>query len=66
MNNHTTNGLEIAVVGMACRVPGGNDIRSFWDTIKNGTEAISFFTNEELQEAGVDPETLRSPGYVKA
>ncbi|MBD8496924.1 non-ribosomal peptide synthetase/type I polyketide synthase [Paenibacillus arenosi] len=61
-----TNGLEIAVIGMACRFPGARNIDEYWHNLSNGVESISFFTEEELKEAGVDPELLRNPNYVKA
>lgn len=58
--------MEIAIVGMSCRFPGGNNINTFWENLKNGTESISIFSDEELREAGIDRETILSPKYVKA
>ena len=60
------DGTEIAVIGMACHLPGANDANTFWDNLKNGKESITFFTDEELLEAGVPPEQLRRASYVKA
>ena len=59
-------GLEIAVIGMAGRFPGAPDIHRFWENLKNGIESISFFSKEELKEAGVDPQLLDNPNYVRA
>jgi acyl transferase domain-containing protein/thioesterase domain-containing protein len=59
-------GLEIAVIGMAGRFPGANDIHTFWENLKNGVESITFFSDEELLESGIAPEILESPNYVKA
>lgn len=59
-------GLEIAVIGMAGKFPGAKDIHEFWDNIKNSVESIRFFTDEELIEAGVSPQLLENPNYVKA
>lgn len=59
-------GLEIAVIGMAGRFPGAKNIHRFWDDLKNGKELVSFFSAEELKEAGVEPELLNNPNYVKA
>ncbi|UCH96422.1 MAG: amino acid adenylation domain-containing protein, partial [Candidatus Aminicenantes bacterium] len=59
-------GLEIAVIGMAGRFPGARNIDEFWENIKNGTESISYFSDEELEEVGVDPDRLKNPDYVKA
>lgn len=66
MTHDTRNGLEIAIVGMSCRFPSGNDVDEFWENLKNGVESVSFFTDEELQRAGVDQESIQSPNYVKA
>ncbi|MFB6367481.1 amino acid adenylation domain-containing protein [Paenibacillus elgii] len=60
------NGLEIAVIGMACRFPGAGSIDEYWNNLVNGIETISSFSDEELLEAGVDPELLKNPNYVKA
>lgn len=59
-------GLEIALIGMAGRFPGAKNIHEFWNNLKNGIESVSFFSNEELIEVGVEPGTLEDPNYVKA
>ncbi|HWI61390.1 MAG TPA: polyketide synthase, partial [Symbiobacteriaceae bacterium] len=59
-------GLEIAIVGMAGRFPGADDVDRFWRNLKAGLESISFFTDEELQDAGIAPALLSNPHYVKA
>jgi len=64
MTNET--GFEVAVIGMAGRFPGANNIDEFWENLKNGRETISFFSDEEVQAAGVSPEVFQNPGYVKA
>ncbi len=58
--------LDIAVIGMAGRFPGARNIGEFWNNIRNGVEAITFFTDEELAAMGVDPELIKNPNYVKA
>ncbi|MCU0287253.1 MAG: KR domain-containing protein, partial [Acidobacteria bacterium] len=58
--------LEIAVIGMAGRFPGAPDINTFWENLKNGICSISFFSDEELAEAGVFPAVYNQQGYVKA
>jgi acyl transferase domain-containing protein len=64
--NETTNGLEIAIIGISCRFPGAKNLAEFWDNLAHGVESISFFTDEELSLLGVDIETLNNPNYVKA
>ena len=55
-----------AVVGMACRFPGANDLDSFWNNLANGIESISRFTDEELKQSGIPDSLLNNPNYVKA
>ncbi|MDQ1349715.1 MAG: polyketide synthase PksJ [Acidobacteriota bacterium] len=58
--------MDIAVIGMAGRFPGAQNINEFWENLKNGVECITFFSKEELVEAGVDVELLEDPQYVRA
>ena len=45
-------GMEIAVIGMAGRFPGANNVDAFWDNLKNGIESVCYYSDEELSEAG--------------
>ena len=56
----------IAIIGMAGRFPGARDLEEFWHLLEGGVEAISFFTREELEEAGVPREVIDHPRYVPA
>ena len=60
------NGLEIAVIGLACRFPGANNREQFWNNIKDGLESVTVFTDEELKHEGVTAEFLNNENYVKA
>lgn len=62
----STNGSEIAIIGLAGRFPGAKNIDEFWNNLQNGIESISFFSDEELLAAGIDEELLNSQNYVKA
>jgi acyl transferase domain-containing protein len=64
--NESKTGLEIAVIGMAGRFPGARNIRQFWDNLKNGVESISFFSNEELIQSGVEAGITNDLDYIKA
>ncbi len=55
---------DIAVVGMALRVPGANDWRAFRRNVSEGVESIVTLTREELLAAGESEENLASPFYV--
>jgi acyl transferase domain-containing protein len=59
-------GASIAVIGKSGRFPGSRNLSQFWQNLRAGKEGISFFTEDELLSAGVDPELLRRPDYVKA
>ena len=56
----------IAIIGMSGRFPGADKVEAFWNNIAAGHKSIRFFSDEELLAAGVSPEDLRQPGYVKA
>jgi len=55
----------IAIVGLAARVPGADDLDQFWDHICQGDNLIQRFTPDQLQDA-VSDETRRDPAYVPA
>jgi len=57
---------EIAIIGMAGRFPGANNVDSFWQNLRDGVESISFFTDEELLSAGINAALLNDSSYVKA
>src|SRR6266852_9510200 len=57
---------SVAIIGMAGRYPGAKNVREFWHNLENGIESITFFTDEELREAGDDPAFFRNKSYVKA
>jgi phthiocerol/phenolphthiocerol synthesis type-I polyketide synthase E len=56
----------VAVVGMACRFPGANNIKSYWHNLSQGIESVSFFAESELDTGVIDPIELSNPDYVKA
>ena len=57
---------DIAIIGMAGRFPKADDIEAFWKNIAAGEECISFFSDEELKNWGMDAAALENPGRVKA
>ncbi|UII31961.1 amino acid adenylation domain-containing protein [Fulvivirga ulvae] len=59
-------GLEIAIIGMSGRFPGANNIDDFWANLRDGVESVTFFTDDELREAGEDIDNINDPAYVKA
>jgi acyl transferase domain-containing protein/acyl carrier protein len=57
---------DVAVVGMAGRFPGADDLKRFWENLRDGVESVTFFSDEKLLQAGVPSHWLRAPAYVKA
>src|SRR5262245_33681847 len=58
-------GFEIAVIGMAGRYPGARNVAEFWRNVRDGVESIATLSDEQLLAAGVEPELIANPGYVK-
>jgi amino acid adenylation domain-containing protein len=56
----------IAIIGMAGRFPGANGIEEFWENLVSAKETVSFFTDEQLAAAGLDPAELRNRGHYVA
>jgi amino acid adenylation domain-containing protein len=66
---------EIAIVGMAGRFPTAqasaegdpeDGLDTFWRQLRDGVEAIRFFSDEELRAAGIREARLQDPRFVKA
>lgn len=70
MNNEelldTLEGNEIAVVGMAARVPGAENVDMYWQNLLDGVESATHYTDGELRAAGVSEATLQNPHYIKS
>lgn len=64
--DHQDHSESIAIIGTFCRFPGADNAGEFWRNLATGVESISFFSDEELLAAGVSPEMLAHPHYVKA
>ena len=58
------SGLEIAITGIACRVPGANNWREYWNNLKNGKESTHFLTPEELSFWKVGDDVINDKRYV--
>jgi phthiocerol/phenolphthiocerol synthesis type-I polyketide synthase E len=55
----------IAVIGMAGRFPQAKNLDAFWQNLEQGVESIRNLSDEELLAAGIAPEALANPLYVK-
>ncbi|TDV43151.1 type I polyketide synthase [Actinophytocola oryzae] len=56
----------IAVVGIAARVPGANDVHQFWRNLVDGVESVTTFTREEQLARGALEVEVDDPGWVSA
>ncbi|WP_327116562.1 amino acid adenylation domain-containing protein [Nocardia sp. NBC_01730] len=52
----------IAIIGMACRVPGADSISRFWSNLRDGVESITPLTSAELAE--LPAEQTQDPHFV--
>lgn len=59
-------GLEVAVIGMAARFPGADNIDEFLNNLKNGMESIEVLSADELAKLNVDLKLVNDDRYVKA
>jgi amino acid adenylation domain-containing protein len=64
--SRAASGSAVAIVGMAGRFPGAADPEELWRNLCGGVESITFFPDEELAAAGIDPALLADPAYVRA
>jgi len=64
-NQDNSANKDVAVIGMAGRFPGANNIDELWDLLKHGKETVSFFTKEELSPY-IPDEIKNDPDYVRA
>lgn len=64
-NSPDYSGLEVAVIGMACRFPGADTWRDFWNNLVNAQESIQVLSDEKLAEMGIEESLFRQPNFVK-
>ncbi len=65
MNGPRRN-VDIAIIGLSCRLPGAASADEYWKNLCDGVESIRTFSDQELVAAGVDPSLVTNPDYVKA
>lgn len=60
---------DIAIVGMAGRFPGADNVQAFWENIRNGIESITFLEDDEIDITGLESlltDVIKHPQYIKA
>lgn len=61
---YDTDANDIAVIGLALRVPGAKNASQFWQNLRGGVESIEHRTLEQLIAAGESAERARRKNYV--
>ncbi|MCA8964176.1 MAG: SDR family NAD(P)-dependent oxidoreductase [Planctomycetes bacterium] len=57
---------DIAVIGMAARLPDAPTVADYWRNLVTGRESVRAFDDAELLANGVSARLLRDPRYVKS
>ncbi|MEL6135942.1 MAG: type I polyketide synthase, partial [Cyanobacteria bacterium J06628_6] len=57
---------QIAIIGMAGRFPGADDLQEFWQLLIEGKTGIRMLTDDELRAAGIPESEFSQPNYVPA
>ncbi|GAB6040378.1 SDR family NAD(P)-dependent oxidoreductase [Endothiovibrio diazotrophicus] len=57
---------DIAVIGMAGRFPGADNLEEFWNNLVAGVESITRFDDRALERSGFSRGVYDRPEYVKA
>src|SRR5882724_3010350 len=57
---------RVAIIGVACRMPGARSPEELWRNLRDGVESIRRFSRDELLAAGLSPELIDHPSYVPA
>jgi len=57
---------DIAIVGMALRVPGASTPEQYWANLRDGVESLVQYSEADLLARGVSRGTLADPNYVRA
>jgi acyl transferase domain-containing protein len=56
---------DIAVIGMAARLPGASNVAAFWNNLCAGSDAIRDISEDELLASGVHPSIWKRENYVR-
>lgn len=62
--SETANLQGIAIIGMAGKFPGVENIYEYWESIKQGKELLTRFSEKELIDKGVSEKLLKDVNFV--
>ncbi|PBB30514.1 type I polyketide synthase [Mesorhizobium sp. WSM3868] len=57
--------MDIAVIGMAARFPGAENVEALWENLCQGVSSIAPLSEQELQARGIPEDILRRSDYVR-
>ncbi len=57
---------DIAIVGMALRVPGATSLDEFWDNVTTGRDCLTRPDKGTQERAGLSGRKINDPGYIPA
>ncbi|HET8844750.1 MAG TPA: polyketide synthase, partial [Ktedonobacteraceae bacterium] len=66
MNYPDTYDSKIAIIGMTGRFPGASNLATFWQNLRDGVESIVFFSEQEMEAAGIPGDQIKNPHYIRA
>ncbi|HLN61120.1 MAG TPA: beta-ketoacyl synthase N-terminal-like domain-containing protein, partial [Symbiobacteriaceae bacterium] len=67
MSNQFSSNLEgVAIIGMAGRFPGADNVEQFWQNLCDGVESIRPIGPEQDRNVRWDPAMAAHPNYVRA
>lgn len=66
MTETSIDPYAIAIIAASCRFPGATTPEAFWDMLVQGESGIRQLSEDELAGAGVSPDVIAHPDYVRA
>lgn len=65
MDDVSMSANGIAIIGLAGRFPGANDVDAFWENLVNGVESSTRLDDGTLRREGVPQRLIDDPDFVK-
>ncbi|CAA7196344.1 type I polyketide synthase [Chryseobacterium potabilaquae] len=65
MENRVYTGLEIAIVGMACKTPLGGNYNDLWKGLVNGEESVYFLNDQEKKKYKIEDNYIAIKNDIK-
>jgi amino acid adenylation domain-containing protein len=57
---------SVAIIGISCQFPGGEDKNDFWDNLRRGRESVEILSPGDLRKLGIAEEIIGNPKFVAA